>query len=42
MACIGPVTADAAQQLHIEPAVVAKDYSIDGLVDAVLEHYAAR
>ena len=42
VACIGPVTAAAARQLQIEPAVVAKDYSIDGLVDAVLEHYAAR
>ena len=42
VACIGPVTAAAARQLQIEPAVVAKDYSIGGLVDAVVEHYAAR
>ena len=41
VACIGPVTAAAAQQLHIEPTVIAKDFSVAGLVDAVLEHYAS-
>jgi uroporphyrinogen III methyltransferase/synthase len=40
VACIGPVTAAAARQLQIEPAVIATDYSIDGLVGAVLQHYA--
>lgn len=41
VACIGPVTAAAARDLDIEPAVVATDYSIAGLVQAVVDHYAA-
>jgi uroporphyrinogen III methyltransferase/synthase len=41
VACIGPVTAAAAQQLQITPAVVAEDYTIPGLVKAVVKHFAA-
>jgi uroporphyrinogen III methyltransferase/synthase len=39
VACIGPVTAAAAQELHISPTVVAREYSIAGLVQAVVEHF---
>ncbi len=41
VACIGPVTAAAARDLDIEPTVVATDFSIAGLVQAVVDHYAA-
>ena len=34
-ACIGPVTADTAKSLGIEPDIVAKEYTIDGLVEAI-------
>ena len=34
-ACIGPVTADTARSLGIEPAIVAETYTIDGLVAAI-------
>jgi uroporphyrinogen III methyltransferase/synthase len=40
VACIGPVTAAAAQQLQIKVTVTARDYTIGGLVDAVVAHYA--
>jgi uroporphyrinogen III methyltransferase/synthase len=41
VACIGPVTAAAARELQIEATVVARDYSVAGLVQAVVDHYAA-
>ena len=34
-ACIGPVTADTAKSLGIEPDIIAKEYTIDGLVEAI-------
>jgi len=34
-ACIGPVTADTAKSLGIEPDIIAKKYTIDGLVEAI-------
>jgi len=34
-ACIGPITANTAKSLGIEPDVVAKEYTIDGLVEAI-------
>ncbi|MCR5758031.1 MAG: uroporphyrinogen-III C-methyltransferase [Selenomonas sp.] len=34
-AYIGPVTADTAKSLGIEPDIVAKEYTIDGLVEAI-------
>lgn len=40
VACIGPVTAAAARDLDIQPTVVSTDFSIAGLVQAVVEHYA--
>jgi uroporphyrinogen III methyltransferase/synthase len=39
VACIGPVTAAAAQEMQIEPSVVARDFSVAGLVQAVVDHY---
>lgn len=38
LACIGPVTADAVRELGREPEIVAKEYTIDGLVEAVEEY----
>lgn len=34
-ACIGPVTADTAKFLGVEPDIIAKEYTIDGLVEAI-------
>ena len=37
VACIGPITASTARRLGLPVHVVAKDYTIDGLVEALLE-----
>jgi len=37
--CIGPVTADAARRLGIQPTVLPKEFTIPALVQAVVEHY---
>ena len=42
VAAIGPVTAEAAQQLGITVAIVPKKYTIPDLVDALVEHFAAQ
>ena len=34
-ACIGPVTAETARELGIEPALVAEEYTIAGLTRAI-------
>jgi uroporphyrinogen-III synthase len=39
VACIGPVTAEAAQQLDIAPTVMPARYTIPDLVDALVEHF---
>jgi uroporphyrinogen III methyltransferase/synthase len=39
VACIGPVTAEAAQQLHIEATIVPRDYTVPALVAAIVEHF---
>jgi uroporphyrinogen III methyltransferase/synthase len=39
VACIGPVTAEAAVQLGIAPTVVPERYTIPDLVDALVEHF---
>jgi uroporphyrinogen III methyltransferase/synthase len=36
VACIGPITAETAKALGITPDIVAQDYSIQGLLDALL------
>jgi uroporphyrinogen III methyltransferase/synthase len=35
-ACIGPITAKTAEELGIKPDIVAEEYTIDGLVEALL------
>ncbi len=40
LACIGPVTADAVRELGREPEIVAEEYTIDGLVNAVVKYYS--
>jgi len=39
LACIGPVTAVTAGEMGLEVAVVAREYTIEGLVEAILEYY---
>ncbi len=40
VACIGPVTADTARNCGLEPEIVAEEYTIPGLVDAICRHAA--
>ena len=40
VASIGPVTAEAAQQLGITTSVMPARYTIPDLVDALVEHFA--
>ena len=42
VAAIGPVTAEAAQQLGINVAVVPRKYTIPDLVDALVEHFGSQ
>ena len=42
VAAIGPVTAEAAQQLGIRTTVMPKKYTIPDLVDALVEHFSAQ
>ena len=39
LACIGPVTADAVKDLGRRPDITAAEYTIDGLVEAILKYY---
>ncbi len=39
VACIGPITADTARSAGLEAEVVAKDYTVEGLVDAMIEYF---
>ena len=41
VACIGPVTAATAQACGLEPRVVARAYTIEGLVAALEAFFAA-
>jgi uroporphyrinogen III methyltransferase/synthase len=41
VASIGPVTAEAAQQLGITTTVMPKKYTIPDLVDALVDHFSA-
>jgi uroporphyrinogen III methyltransferase/synthase len=42
VASIGPVTAEAAQQLGIHTTVMPAKYTVKDLVDALVEHFSAR
>jgi uroporphyrinogen III methyltransferase/synthase len=37
VACIGPITADTARGLSIEPTIVAGEFTIPGIVDSLVE-----
>jgi uroporphyrinogen III methyltransferase/synthase len=41
VACIGPVTADTARGHGIRVDVEAREYTIPGLIEAVVDHFAA-
>lgn len=38
-ACIGPITAATARECGLEPRVVAREYTIEGLVTALAEYF---
>jgi uroporphyrinogen III methyltransferase/synthase len=42
VACIGPVTAGTAREYGIEPAIVAEEHTIPGLVEALFAYLAGR
>lgn len=39
IACIGPITAQTARELGLTPDIVAPEYTIEGLVKAIVSHY---
>jgi uroporphyrinogen III methyltransferase/synthase len=39
IACIGPITAGAAQELGLRVDLVAAENTVEGLVDALVNHY---
>jgi uroporphyrinogen III methyltransferase/synthase len=39
-ACIGPITADTARELGFDVRIEARDYTIPGLVESIIAHYA--
>lgn len=41
VACIGPVTAATARELGLEVAIEAGVYTVPGLLDAIVRHFAA-
>ena len=42
IACIGPITAGTAQQLGLPVHVIARQYTIDGLVEALVGHFSGK
>jgi uroporphyrinogen III methyltransferase/synthase len=40
VACIGPITAETAEKNGLRVSVAAREYTIDGLVAAILEYFA--
>jgi uroporphyrinogen III methyltransferase/synthase len=42
VACIGPITAEAARENGLEPAVVSQEFTTDGLLDALEEYFERR
>jgi uroporphyrinogen III methyltransferase / synthase len=40
VACIGPVTAEAAAQLGIETQIMPREYNVPALAEAIVKHYA--
>ena len=41
IACIGPITAETAGEHGLAVDIVAAEYTVDGLVDALMAHYGA-
>ncbi len=39
IACIGPITAQTAKEWGLPVHIVAEEYTIDGLVKALVEYY---
>jgi uroporphyrinogen-III synthase len=37
LAAIGPITAETLEQYHLTPTVIAERYTIDGLLDSIIE-----
>jgi uroporphyrinogen-III synthase len=42
IACIGPITADTARENGLAVDVMASEYTVEGLVEALLEHLAGQ
>ncbi len=42
LACIGPITADALRSQGFTPTIIAREYTIDGLIQSLIQHYASR
>ncbi|MCK4487858.1 MAG: uroporphyrinogen-III C-methyltransferase [Desulfobacterales bacterium] len=42
VATIGPITADTARKLGFKVNIMARDYTIDGLCEAIIQHYERR
>jgi uroporphyrinogen III methyltransferase/synthase len=40
VASIGPITAETAETLGLKSQIVAKEYTIDGLCNAIIDHYS--
>ncbi len=40
-ACIGPITAQTAREFGLEPTIIATEYTIDGLIHAIVSHWSA-
>jgi uroporphyrinogen III methyltransferase/synthase len=41
VACIGPITAQTAREAGLTPHIIAKTYTMPGVVQAVIDYYAA-
>lgn len=42
IACIGPITEKTAIDLGLKPQIIAKEFTIAGLLDAIVNHYIGR
>jgi uroporphyrinogen III methyltransferase/synthase len=40
IACIGPITADTARELGLHVDITAAEYTVEGLVEALKDHFA--
>jgi uroporphyrinogen III methyltransferase/synthase len=41
VACLGPITAATAAELGLHVAVTPDEYTIEGLVEALVDHFAS-